>query len=266
MNKFYSILTAASIMAVCASGISFASGDSEVVTPSPNDWVSFAATGNSGAGFSKSTSHAPSGASYSYSVWNTTGTMQKNLWLSTPFMELKAGTTYRLDMQYQTWSNFKVENLEIYLSDIQVDSNEAASGFDTVEPVYITSAPLTGNSNTWLPLTVENLTADADRKCLVFHISGECSGRFSVADVKLTECSPSLQKPLAPADLTAAAHEDKIAVDLSWTLPAENTSGTTLTAVYDLSGRLAATDTASLPKGVYIVRTAGGISHKCIIR
>lgn len=200
----------------------------DVIVPADDNWAAFAATGNSGSTFVRTTAQKPAGSTYSYSTWNYSAT-QKNLWLSTPAMELAAGTTYTLDLQYQTWTSFKVENFEIYISDVQVSSNDLAAQLAGQTPVYRISEHMTANKNEWLPLQVENIVPGEGQKYLVFHASGECQGRFSIADVKLTAMTPALPTALAPTGLTALAQDSEIAVDLAWTLPSEDSEGNPLT-------------------------------------
>lgn len=224
MKRIYFHLLAVAAVVAAALGIPASAAEPEVVVPNPDNWVCFAATGNSGSKFVKMTNQKPAGADYSYSMWNYSAT-EKNLWLSTPAMDLAAGTTYTLDLQYQTWSDFKVENFEIYLADAAVESDAGAEALSARTPVYRTAEALTGNANAWFPLSVADIVPATGQKILVFHVWGECQGRFSVADVKMTVCSPVLPAPLAPTGLTAAAADDEVAVNLAWTLPAEDTAG-----------------------------------------
>ena len=226
MKKRYSILIAAVASVACIFGGAAAVSDDGVVTPADNDWVNFAASGNTGGSFARSTSNKPDGATYGYSVWNTTTLLDKNLWLSTPALDLTAGVPYKFEMKYQTWSTFQVTNFEIYLADSQVNSDAVAENVASLTPIYKNSKLIIDQTKNTVSISVDNVKATSTSKYLVFHISGKCSGRFSIGDVKFT---PAIARPLAPTNLAGTPQGEEIAVNLTWTLPTENSLGGALT-------------------------------------
>lgn len=196
-------------------------------TSDSSNWTIFAASGNSGTTFTKMTNQKPTDCTYSVSMWNYSES-QKNLWLSTPAIELTEGVSYNIELQYQTWTNFKLENFEIYVSDKAIASQTDADNMANATAVY-TASNMTANKNEWLPLTIEGVSGKGS-SYIVFHVSGACQGRFSIADVKVKGITPSVPKPLAPTALTAeAANDGSLEVSLAWTLPTENDAAEALT-------------------------------------
>lgn len=180
MKKFYSFLAATAIAVAGSATLSAMPDDATVVLNPTTDsgWTRFTGPNNSGTVFASNTSHKPAGVDFSYTVW-ISPEAQKDLWLTTPSMELTAGMTYSLEFQYQTWSNFKLGSLEVYVVDEPVSST---STIPTGVPVY-TLTDVIANQNEWLQAISEGKIEGSGTKYIAFHVSGACQGRFSIADV-----------------------------------------------------------------------------------
>lgn len=235
MRKFYSLIAATALAATSAFAVpADVSPDDIVLNPtSDSGWTKYSGTGNSGTTFVSTTAHKPAGADYSYSMWNYSAT-QKNLWLSTPAMELTEGVSYNLELMYQTWESFKLPSFSIYIADSPVSDAATAAAAEALTPIY--SSEITGNQNKWFPLEVENAISGSGTKYVVFHVSGECQGRFSIANVLVYGHASHAAAPLAPTGLTAEAAPGELNVTLNWTLPTENTAGEALTGENAITG------------------------------
>ncbi len=237
MKKIYSFLATSALL---VAGIGAVSAMPEDATPvlnpeSADGWTKFSASGNSGTTFvtGQSAANPPSG-SYSWSLWNYAET-EKNIWLSTPKMELSAGIEYALEYSYQTWENFKISNFEIYLTDSQITSQNLADEAALLTPIFSVS-DMTANKNEWLNSDTIKFTGDGE-KYIIFHVSGACQGRFSIADVVVYPLVAPTPKPLAPTDLTATPDADgELSVELTWTLPVLDTDGEALTGENAITG------------------------------
>lgn len=229
MKKIYTLLAAALVTASSAFALApDVSDDNIVLKPTTTDgWAVFAGAGNVGSTFTSSTGHVPSGAPFSYSMWNY-DLSAKDVWLSSPAMELTEGMDYYLQFQYQTWSNYILGNLDVYIAEVQVTDASGAATVSALTPIYNVSN-VEANSNNWVPVEVSQSFTGSGTRYVVFHVSGDCKGRFSIADVYAYDMAPALPAPLAPTGLTAVPVAGEIAVNLSWTLPTLDDAGSPLT-------------------------------------
>ena len=237
MKKIYSIRAGALLAGGASIGVMAMPDDAEVVLQptagNVESWTRTIGPGNSGQGFIYTGS--PSGGhDYWLTMWNSSEA-EKDLWLTTPAVQLEKDKAYTLEYDYQTWDPFKLSNLAIYVVDAPVVSANI-SDVDALTPIY-TVEDLEGGGNNWFPQVLENVIEGEGTKYIAFHVWGACVGRFSISALKVYSTSPALPKAVAPTGLSAVAGKDgAISVELSWTLPTLDNEGGALTGDNAITG------------------------------